>query len=161
VAKGGPKFKESKPEAPKAPAAEPSSVPTSPPKLMIGKDGFPTIPKGATGYSVTSGVARGQFVRTTMEKIASFVSGQMGKPVADSTGLKGEYDLSLEWAPEPMGNAAPPASGADGTVPPTSEPSGPNIFTALQEQLGLKLQPKKVTIEILVIDHIEKTPTEN
>ncbi|HTY62254.1 MAG TPA: TIGR03435 family protein [Acidobacteriota bacterium] len=44
---------------------------------------------------------------------------------------------------------------------PLPEVSGPNLFTAPQEQLGLKIVPKKITIEIFVIDHIEKTPTEN
>ena len=70
--------------------------------------------------------------------------------MADSTGLKGEYDLSLDWTPEPQD-----------TLPAASEPSFPSLLTALQEQLGLKLQPKQVTIEILVIDHIEKNPAEN
>ena len=92
----------------------------------------------------------------------------MGKPVTNSTGLEGNYDVSLQWAPDqmgnvssPFGNVSSPLPGMENNAPAASEPSGPDLFTALQEQLGLKLQPKKVTIEIFVIDHIEKTPTEN
>lgn len=154
VAKKGPKFKVSEPEPPKDPNAAQQASPGAASRdgfpSARGKDGLPTIPKGATGYWVSIGVARGQWVRTDMAKIAAFLSDQMGQPVADSTGLKGEYDLSLEWTP-----AAP------GTVPTVSESSYPSLLTALQEQVGLKLQRKKVTIDILVIDYIEKTPTEN
>ncbi|HEY2383923.1 MAG TPA: TIGR03435 family protein [Terriglobia bacterium] len=68
-------------------------------------------------------------------------------PVVDQTGLIGKYTFTLKWSPE---------SGA----PAGADPSGPSLFTALQEQLGLRLQPIKTTIEILVIDHAEK-PGEN
>lgn len=98
-----------------------------------------------------------------MEEFATrlFGAGLAGlKPVIDGTGLKGKYDLSLDWAPD-IGNPTATTPNAESGLPAASEPSGPNIFTALQQQLGLKLQPKKVTVEILVIDHIEKSPTEN
>jgi uncharacterized protein (TIGR03435 family) len=52
--------------------------------------------------------------------------------------------------------------GAEGSPPPPpSDDAAPNIFTAVQEQLGLKLEPKKAPTDILVIDHVEKTPIEN
>lgn len=161
IAKNGPKFKEPEPSKNPAAIAQNSGAgskdrfPFTP-----GRDGLPIIPKSVTGYWMSSGGWRGQFVRTTLDKMALFFSGQTGKPVTDSTGLKGEYDLSLEWTPEALGNIATPP-GPQGTEPTASEPSFPNLFTALQEQLGLKLQPKKVTVEIFVIDHIERTPTEN
>jgi uncharacterized protein (TIGR03435 family) len=162
IVKSGPKFKESEPESPKAPASEEASVPVSLPKLVMGIDGFPIMPPDRTGIIMTKDRARGHWIRTTMETIAEFLQGQTRKPVIDATGLKSKYDLSIEWAPDPMGNAAPIALGtASGTLPAASEFSGPSIFTALQEQLGLKLQPKKVPIDILMIDHIEEMPTEN
>ncbi|MGD0100677.1 MAG: TIGR03435 family protein [Acidobacteriota bacterium] len=161
LAKNGPKFKESEPEPPKDPAANSQKPPTIPFKMTRGKDGFPVIPPGVNAMFMTPRRASGQWIRTTMEKFAETLSGQMGKPVTNSTGLEGKYDVSLQWAPDPIGNVSSPLSGMENNVPAASEPSGPNIFTALQEQLGLKLQPKKVTIEIFVIDHIEKTPTEN
>jgi uncharacterized protein (TIGR03435 family) len=68
--------------------------------------------------------------------------------VVDKTGLTGRYDFSLRWTPDD----APDSSA--------SHPSAPSMFTAIQEQLGLKLVPSKGHVEVLVIDHIEK-PSEN
>jgi uncharacterized protein (TIGR03435 family) len=61
-------------------------------------------------------------------------------PVGDATGLKGHYAISLNW---------------------TIKPEGPSLFDAVQRQLGLKFEPRKIMVDVLVIDHIEKTPTEN
>ena len=163
VAKDGPKFKESEPEPPKNPDAGPDAVGPLLPKMKAGKDGFPVIPPGRSLVVMTIGHARGRWIGRTMEEFATalFGAGLAGlKPVIDGTDLKGKYDFSLDWAPD-IYNSRATTPTAEGGIPAASEPSGPNIFTALQEQLGLKLQPKKVTIEILVIDHIEKTPTEN
>lgn len=66
------------------------------------------------------------------------------RPVLDRTHLQGSYDFKLEWVPE----------GSDDTT-------GPSLYTAIQEQLGLKLESSKAQVEVLVIDHAEKTPTEN
>lgn len=154
LAKNGPKFKEALPESPKDPAAE-SALAQSSPGLTAGKNG--SIPPGWVLETGTLTSRRGQWVLATMENIAVFLSNQIHKPVTDSTGLKGKYDISLDWAPDTASQPPIPET----TVSATSEPSSPSIFTAIQQQLGLKLQPKKVTVEILVIDHIEKTPTEN
>jgi uncharacterized protein (TIGR03435 family) len=75
---------------------------------------------------------------------------QLDQPVQDMTGLPGNYNLKLEWMP----TDAPSSTGTD-----TS--SRPTFFTALKEQLGLQLRPRKVTIEVLVVDHAERVPTEN
>lgn len=154
LAKNGPKFKEVVPESPQDPAAE-SSLAQSSARLTSGKEG--SIPAGWVLETGTPTGKRGQWLLATMENIATFISNQIYKPVIDSTGLKGQYEISLEWTPDTASRPLSPESA----VSATSEPSGPSIFTALQEQLGLKLQPKKVTIDILVIDHIEKTPSEN
>ena len=66
--------------------------------------------------------------------------------MTDKTGLTGKYDVILDWAPDARGAA--------------SEDAGPSIFTAVQEQLGLKLGPTKGPVDVLVIDQVEK-PTEN
>ncbi len=81
------------------------------------------------------------------ERMAIQLSGGLDRPVVDRMGLKGQYDVKLNWIPE---FAGPPSPGSDGV----------NIFTALQEQLGLQLEPQKAPIEILVIDHVEK-PSED
>ena len=69
-----------------------------------------------------------------------------GQPVIDKTGLTGSYDIKLTYAPlnDPSANSA-----------------NPDIFTAIQDQLGLKLIPAKVPVDYLIIDHIDRTPTEN
>lgn len=77
-------------------------------------------------------------------------------PVVDKTGLTGKYDLEISFAP--IQNA--PAGVVAGANPQATDPSGPSIFTALQEQLGLKLNSAKTQEEVLVIDHVER-PTEN
>jgi uncharacterized protein (TIGR03435 family) len=161
VAKDGPKFKESEPETPKAADMDPDAVGQTKPRMKIGEDGLPIMPQGSTGVWMRNGRARGQWSRMSMEEFAKRLFGRSlagTKPVIDGTGLKGKYDLSLEWTPDRPALTSP-AAQVTASIP--VEPSGPDIFSALQQQLGLKLQPRKVTVEMLVIDHIEKTPTEN
>jgi bla regulator protein BlaR1 len=84
-----------------------------------------------------------------------------GRLVVDRTGLQGKYDFTLEFAPdrpEPLLGTGGPPMGIQGPPPP--DPNAPSIFTAIQEQLGLKLDSSKGPVEILVINSIEK-PTEN
>jgi uncharacterized protein (TIGR03435 family) len=80
------------------------------------------------------------------------------RPVIDLTGLTGAYDFTLYWVAEyPMMRVAPKAPAAEEAIP---DPV-PTIFQAIQDQLGLRLDPRKARIEILVIDRAEKIPTEN
>ena len=76
--------------------------------------------------------------------------------VVDRTGLKGSYDMLLEWTPDrkPFASAVDLPPGLPVPAPPST--GGPSIFTAIQEQLGLKLQPAKAPVEVLVIDRIER-----
>jgi uncharacterized protein (TIGR03435 family) len=69
-----------------------------------------------------------------------------GRPIVDRTGLTGLYDLELTWTPD-----TPPA-GRDGAPPPGFDPNGPSLFTAVQEQLGLRLEATTGPVEVLVID---------
>jgi uncharacterized protein (TIGR03435 family) len=75
------------------------------------------------------------------------LSNTLGTPVHDETGLAGFYDFSLQWT-DPLSQRT-----GNGVQPPADSP--PDIFRAVQEQLGLKLDPSKGPVEILVIDHIE------
>ena len=75
------------------------------------------------------------------------LSGKLARQVIDNTGLKGNYDFDLKWAPDLSSDAQ-------------AEPDGASIFTAIQEQLGLRLEPSRGPVELLVIDHAEK-PTDN
>jgi uncharacterized protein (TIGR03435 family) len=81
----------------------------------------------------------------------------LDRPVVDQTGLSGRFDFELKWTPDETQFAA-----LGVRVPaPTDDPAAPpDLFTAIQEQLGLKLQPTKAPVEVLVIDHVEK-PSEN
>ncbi len=93
----------------------------------------------------------------SVAQFAEVLSRQTDRPVIDQTGLKGTYDFKLEWTPDDKQSNRP--EQADEAV--TKASDAPSIFTAVEEQLGLKLEPRKAPAEILVIDHIEKAPTEN
>jgi uncharacterized protein (TIGR03435 family) len=159
VAKNGPKLKDAAPEPPKDSAAE-EPRPVGPPRFAMGKDGFPEMPPGSTGMMIMNGRASRRGARDTMTALAMMLSSQVGRPVIDATGLTGTYETVLNWSMS-SGPTPPPPPGAEGAIPAAAEPSGPTIFAALQEQLGLKLEPKKGMVEILVVDKVEKTPTEN
>ena len=96
-----------------------------------------------------------------LQMLTQVLSNQLGRPVIDRTGLKGNFDFKLEWTPDPGQSAGPFGGGPPGAdAPPPPDPNGPSIFTALQEQLGLRLESQKGPVEILVIDRVEK-PSEN
>jgi uncharacterized protein (TIGR03435 family) len=76
--------------------------------------------------------------------------------VVDQTGLAGNFDVDLTWTPDQL---RPPSPVGAPALPPI-DPNGPSIFTALQEQLGLKLDAQRGLVDVLVIDRVEK-PTEN
>ncbi|MEZ2348778.1 TIGR03435 family protein [Terriglobus sp. RCC_193] len=87
--------------------------------------------------------------KLSSSEFAASLSWLLSKPVVDMTNLSGHYDVELRWTPE---SAA--------IRPDISEQNTPDIFTAIQEQLGLKLQPAKGPVRLLVIDHVEK-PSDN
>jgi uncharacterized protein (TIGR03435 family) len=85
----------------------------------------------------------------SMQALANRLSGpvfKLGSPVVDETGIQGVYDFTLAWSPD----AAPAAAE-----------SAPSIFTAIQEQLSLKLEPRKIMVSTLVVDRIERIPAGN
>jgi uncharacterized protein (TIGR03435 family) len=90
-----------------------------------------------------------------VERIAVVLVGEVGRSVMDRTGLEGKFDFELEWVPDPAN--MPMINGAK---PDGSKLDGASIFTAVQEQLGLKLESTKGPVEILVIERAEKA-TEN
>jgi uncharacterized protein (TIGR03435 family) len=121
--------------------------------LVVAKDG-PKIHAGSAGEDRTSG-RPGHFEATgiTMQKLADLIAKQAGRPVNDATGLQGVFDFTLEWDPQ--------ADLRVGTADAAGGGQGASIFTALQEQLGLRLEGGKGPVEVLVVDRMEKTPTEN
>lgn len=96
-------------------------------------------------------------VSVPIANIVPMLARMLGRTVIDKTGLTGKYDISLEWTPDESQTALLPP---DAPKPSASDIQGPSIFTALQEQLGLKLESQKGPVDMLVIDRAEK-PTEN
>jgi uncharacterized protein (TIGR03435 family) len=147
VAKNGPKFHE-------AAVAPSDSAPPKPPT-----PGGPP-PKG--GIWMTG---RGELHVTgaSLAMFANVLSRQLGRIVLDKTELKGNYEFTLKWTPDEGQMLGGPGGGPAGPprdAAPPPEGSGPSIFTALQEQLGLKLESQKGPVDTLVIDHVER-PSEN
>jgi uncharacterized protein (TIGR03435 family) len=79
-------------------------------------------------------------------QLTTYLAAQLGTLVNDVTGLTGKYDFIMRWVTN--GRAA-------------SDDTGPNLFRAVQEQLGLRLESKKGSVDIFVVDHMEKIPAEN
>ena len=78
-----------------------------------------------------------------MQHLAELLSAKLDRPVTDSTGVSGIFDIELTWAPD--------------TAPPDAD-LGPSVFAAIQEQLGFQLQARKLPMGAMVIDHISKPP---
>jgi len=102
----------------------------------------------------------------TLASFADMLARQVGKPVFDQTGIDGKYDIDLEFKPEPGGGMmrglpTPMPHGDGGGPAPENAETGASIYTAIQDQLGLKLEAKKGAVETIVIDSANKTPTEN
>jgi uncharacterized protein (TIGR03435 family) len=90
-----------------------------------------------------------------LSQLASVLSGQVGRVVTDKTGLAGGWDYELTFAP--TGNLPPGAKPADA---PPLDSDAPSIYTALQEQLGVKLEAAKAPVDVFVIESIER-PTDD
>jgi uncharacterized protein (TIGR03435 family) len=132
VAKGGPKFSAATPTQPVAGSREPQAPPGG---LTIGGGG------GGQWIVKANGAPMSQLLFAFNGR-----SETAGRVIVDETGLTGTYTFTLHWTPESLSGGATDSS----------DPSGVSLFTALQEQLGLKLEARKGPVEIIVIDHIER-----
>jgi uncharacterized protein (TIGR03435 family) len=115
--------------------------------LVVAKDGPKFKPSQIDGTTIDTGRARLHIAGSddTISILARELAQVLGRVVVNQTGLSGRYDLSLRWTPEDA--AASASSSPD--IP-------PDIFTAIQEQLGLKLESTKGPVPVLVIDSVEK-----
>lgn len=173
--KGGLKLKEAaaKPEgdAPESPDATKNGFAMDTPN---GRMSVSTSDKGAVVTSakggkmrVTMGPDRTMTMeneRMTMEALAEQLSPMVDRPIFDMTGLKGSYQVTLELSMADLMQMAR-AQGVDMPMPRSgagapSDPSGSSAFQSV-EKLGLKLDPRKMPVDLIVVDHIEKSPTEN
>jgi len=96
----------------------------------------------------------------TMAQLANVLSMRVNRIVVDRTGLSGGFDLDLSWTPDQLPQGLPPVPPPGAPPLPAIDPNGPSIFTAVQEQLGLRLESTKGPADVLVIDSIER-PTED
>jgi uncharacterized protein (TIGR03435 family) len=120
--------------------------------LVMAKNGFqlkPTQPGENSTQHSGGAVQALKATNTTIATLAGLLSRYLGQVVVDKTGIDGVYDFELHWT---RNDAVADDAKADAPPP---------IYTALQETLGLRLQAQKVPVEIVVVDHIERTPTEN
>jgi uncharacterized protein (TIGR03435 family) len=191
IGKGGPKLKESPApaeaiadDAPLKPGEMKVDGPNGPMRVSRNGDGSVTMNMGAKGTTtqridVQSRMVHMESDTVTMAGFADTLTnllqmgGGSGRPVVDQTGLKGNYQVAVDISlidimamAREQGIDMPilrPPSGPPGTTPSglASDPSGGSTVYASVEKLGLKLEPRKAQVEQIVIDHVEKTPTEN
>jgi uncharacterized protein (TIGR03435 family) len=161
VAKGGSKLKDAaSADGPLPPPPAPGTRAVAAPR---DRDGFPILPSGrsnAQGYT-DKGVSRMTFRMSTLATLLGMLGFSLGgAKTADNTGLSGKYDFQIEFSqlglPGIGGRGGLTAApGADDTDP------APDLFNALEKQLGLRVEAKTLPIEMLVIDRLERIPTEN
>jgi len=170
VARSGSKLKPSEDQTPAAPPAPPAGAagpgpgPGQGPGPAAGARGGPPLspfgggppPRGAFG----GGRGNLQGTAVPLTTLVNALVNQLGRPVYDKTGLTGLFDLKLQWTPGSEQVPGPFGPNPNAPPPPPPDAEGPSIFTALQEQLGLRLESTKGPVDVLVIDSAEK-PAEN
>jgi uncharacterized protein (TIGR03435 family) len=183
VAKGGPKLQESPPDDPPPNQPSPDQPPgdqaenrsaatvnTEKGPVRVTNDGKGILVRGSASGNMritpVDGKMQMQASKISMESLAEMLSRFVDRPVVDATGLKGNFQVTLELSMEDLRNVARAQGimvpGGDAARPPdaASDPSGGTIFQTI-ERLGLKLEAKKAPLDTIFVDHIEKSPTEN
>jgi len=177
VAKGGPKLKEAEadPVSPAEPAPGTATLPNGGGQIKIDRaGGGATIVSPQTGTTkmamTPDGHMRIEMGKVTMSAFAEMLNRFVDKPVMDMTDLKGNYQVALELSMDSMLNIAqaaglnvplPGGRGGGPGGPAASDPSGSGSVFASVQQLGLRLEPRKAPLDYIVVDHVEKTPSEN
>lgn len=145
IAKGGPKLKLSEDQSAIRPPERGSPPPPVPQRGQPMPRGSMRMGRGeleGTGVSLL-GLIRG-------------LSAQLGRTIIDKTGLTGLYDFKLQWTPDINRESGPFGRTGPDSTPPAPDLAGPSIFTAIQEQLGLRLESAKGPVEVIVIDSVQK-----
>jgi len=129
-------------------------------ELVVDRKGLviprPREPNATTTVRAVPGSLR--LTNATSATFASQLSYSVARPVIDKTNLRGTFDFALEWTPIPGEDGGPTTAGlppAEGEATPTTL-GGASIFTAIREQLGLRLNPARGPVDVLVIDHVER-----
>ncbi len=173
VGKGGPKMKEAAPDPEPKPEDPDAPKPSSAPVVKVNPGGGGAVinagPKGGNVKMTMNPNGNGmrfEMEKMDMARLVEFLSRFVERPVVDMTELKGNYQIALDLSMDDLRNVAksagvaiPGPNSEPGKLPEASDPAG-SVFSSIQ-QLGLKLESRKAPIEIIVVDHVEKTPTEN
>lgn len=136
-------------------------IPNTPRNSPSATDGFPVVSPEFTGVITLSvnGQAKITAQQGTMRELATELEKRLGVPVRDETQLTDKFDFVLNFSPEglngPGGQPVPATTAVDGQEPLR------DIFSALQADIGVRLESKKGPVEVIVIDHAEKVPTDN
>jgi len=158
VPKGGPKLRVSTTDEGAAAAEDTVSA------LRLDARGFPRLAPGVTEGTrmiMLNGRVKMTFGHQPVSSLLEVLTSACGRPVFDQTGLTTKYDFTLEFTPDSVRAAGgpPPAEGVPAAA--LAEDSGPTVYSAVLDQLGLKLEARKMPVEVLIIDRIEKAPTGN
>lgn len=120
--------------------------------LMVARSGFKLKPAepGTPDTTHNSGrVDELKVKKITMTQLADLLARSLGEMVVDKTGISGIYDFEIRWSNNDRNSTGNEAEAL------------PTLFTALQETVGVRLQPQKVPVDVIVVDHLERVPTEN
>lgn len=179
--KNGPKLEEAAADTPPPPPAADAPAPKGSMSIET-NEGTMRINRNPDGRGATISNPKGGAAKVTMGQdgmmhmemsqmsmpdLADALSRYVDRPVVDETGLKGKYKVSLDIAMQDMMRIAksagflPPGMAPPGPAADTaSDPGGSSVFAAVQ-RLGVKLEPRKEPVDTIVVDHVEKAPTEN
>jgi uncharacterized protein (TIGR03435 family) len=113
--------------------------------LVVAKGGSKLVKSNVSGTTINTGRSRITIKGSdnSLALLTYDLAWRLGRPVIDQTGLAGRYEFDLKWTEDDAAASAP-------------DSGGPSLFTAIQEQLGLKLEPTKGSVPVLVIDHAEQ-----
>jgi len=130
--------------------------------LVVAKNG-PKLPPAIEDQSVMfsrtpSGDRTLEATSVSMTRFADALSFPLGAIVVDQTGIEGQYNVSFQWTTDPQSDQRTSKSGEP--APPSDTMAGPSIFTALQEKLGLRLESRRVPVDVIVIERANR-PTDN
>ena len=154
--RGGSKLKPSSESGVSDPPA-----PSGPPKTDA--NGYPQLP--GPGLAMMEAAKAGAVIvfltarAQPLSALVELLSREFQMPISDQTGLRGNFDFQMEFAPRPPG-ALPPPPSLD-RPPAPEEDAAPNLTSAVQQQLGLRLNSRRVPTDVLVIDRVDKVPTGN
>src|SRR5215471_10857165 len=155
VPKNGPKMKLSEDQTPPAPAGPPPGGRGAGPLPASPFDGGP-LPRGVSGFGIAGGRFTFQGSAIPVATLVNALQQRVDRPVIDKTGLKGLFDIKLEWTPGAEAPPSPFGPNPNGPPPPPVDDSAPTIFTAIQEKLGLRLESSKGPVDVVVIESAEK-----